>query len=75
MTVKSINSLLSNKRSLQAIIILPALGILAVTGCSSIQGTADQQQATHRVTTYMEQGQKNPPAVDSDPDPGYEWFY
>lgn len=74
-TVKSINSLLSNKWSLQAIIILPALGILAVTGCSSIQGTADQQQTTHRVTTYMEQRQKNPPAVDSDPDPGYEWFY
>jgi hypothetical protein len=75
MTVKSINSLLTNKRSLQAIIILPALGILTVTGCSSIQGTADQQQTTHRVTTYMEQSQKNPPAVDSDPDPGYEWFY
>jgi hypothetical protein len=74
-TVESITSLLSNKRYVQAIIILPALGILAVTGCSSIQGAADQQQTTHRVTTYMEQRQENPPAADSDPDPGYEWFY
>jgi hypothetical protein len=55
--------------------ILPALGILAVTGCSSIQGTADQQQNTHRVTTYMEQNQEHQQAADSDPDPGYEWFY
>jgi hypothetical protein len=55
--------------------ILPALGILAVTGCSNIQGTADQQQTTHRMATYMEQSQENPQAADSDPDPGYEWFY
>jgi hypothetical protein len=65
----------TNKRYVQAIMILPVLGMLAVTGCSSIQGTADQQQTTHRVTTYMEQSQQNPPAADSDPDPGYEWFY
>jgi len=65
----------TNKRYVQGIIILPALGILAVTGCSSIQGTADQQQTTHRVTSYMEQRQENSPAADSDPDPGYEWFY
>jgi hypothetical protein len=74
-TVKSIKSLFSNKCYVQAIIILPALGILAVTGCSSIQGTADQLQTTHRGATYMEQRQENPPAADSDPDPGYEWFY
>jgi len=65
----------TNKRYVQAIMILPVLGMLAVTGCSSIQGTADQQQTTRRVTTYMEQRQANPPAADSDPDPGYEWFY
>jgi hypothetical protein len=65
----------TNKRYVQAITILPVLGMLAVTGCSSIQGTADQQQTTRRVTTYMEQRQENPPAADSDPDPGYEWFY
>jgi hypothetical protein len=74
-TVKSIKSLFSNKSYVQAIMILPALGILAVTGCSSIQGTADQQQTTHRVATYMEQSQENAQAADSDPDPGYEWFY
>jgi hypothetical protein len=74
-TVKSIKSLFSNKCYVQAIMILPVLGMLAVTGCSSIQGTVDQQQATRRVTTYMEQRQENLPVADSDPDPGYEWFY
>ena len=74
-TVKFIKSLFSNKRYVQAIIILPVLGILAVTGCSSIQGTADRQQTTRRMAAYMEQMQENPPAADSDPDPGYEWFY
>jgi hypothetical protein len=65
----------TNKRYVQAIMMSPVLGMLAVTGCSSIQGTADQQRTTRRVTTYMEQRQENPPAADSDPDPGYEWFY
>ena len=74
-TVKSIKSLFSNKCYVQAIMILPVLGILAVTGCSSIEGTADKQQSTHRGATYMEQSQENPQAADSDPDPGYEWFY
>ena len=65
----------TNKRYVQAIMILPVLGMPAVTGCSSIQGTAEQQQTKHRVATYMEQSQENQQAADSDPDPGYEWFY
>ena len=56
--------------------ILPVLGILAFTGCSSIGGTADRQQVTtNPVAAYLEQKQEQAQPADSDPDPGYEWFY
>lgn len=68
--------LLNAKHYLQAAMILPVLGILAFTGCSSVGGTADRQQATtNRVATYLEQKQEQAQPADSDPDPGYEWFY
>jgi hypothetical protein len=66
----------NNKYYLQAAMILPVLGIVAITGCSSIDGTAERQQVTtNRRTSYLEQSQEKPQPADFDPDPGYEWFY
>ena len=49
--------------------ILPVIGILAFTGCSSIDGTAERQQATtNRMGTYLEQKQEQLQPADSDPD-------
>jgi len=66
----------NNKYYLQAAMILPVLGIVAITGCSNIDGTAERQQVTtNRTTSYLEQSQEKPQPADFDPDPGYEWFY
>ena len=53
---------------------LPGLGILAVTGCSSIQAQLTNSKPHAGVATYMEQSQENPPAADSDPDQGTNGF-
>lgn len=55
--------------------ILPVIGILAFTGCSSIGGTAERQQATtDRVSTYLEQKQQQLQPADSDSGPGYQFM-
>jgi hypothetical protein len=67
--------LLNNKYYLQAAMILPVIGILAFTGCSSIDGTVERQQATtNRVGTYLEHKQEQLQPADSDPDPGYKFM-
>jgi hypothetical protein len=64
-----------NKYYLQAAMALPVLGILAFTGCSSIDGTAGTPQpTTGRVTSYLEQSQEKSQA-DNWPREPYEWFY
>jgi hypothetical protein len=65
-----------DRKYLQATLILPVLGLLLVTGCSSIQGTSENQKLTnHRVATYTAEGQEQAQPADPDPDPTYEWFY
>jgi hypothetical protein len=66
--------LLNNKYYLQAAMILPVIGILAFTGCSSIDGTAERQQATTNRGTYLEQKHQQLQPADSDPGPGYEFM-
>jgi hypothetical protein len=70
-------SVLLNKKSyLRIALLVPALGLLAFTGCASIDGTAQGQWPTdNRVGTYMEQSQQMVQPVDSDLGPGYDWFY
>jgi len=56
---------------------LPIFGLLAFTGCASIDGTAGHQPViTNQAAVYLEPGQQrtvNPD--DQEPDPTYEWFY
>ena len=68
----------AKRHSVQAALVLPIAGLLAFTGCSSIEGTADSRPAiNHRVSTYMQTNQEEPaaPVDNGDEDPGYEWFY
>jgi hypothetical protein len=67
----------AKKYSLQTALILPVAGLVAFTGCSSIEGTADSRPAMNtRVSTYMQANQEPAATPDnSDEDPGYEWFY
>ena len=76
-----INSRFNKKHFLQALIIVPLLGIVTFTGCSHIDGTADRQRLTKNgmlakdgVVVYSEWKQEKP-QTDSNPDPGYKWFY
>jgi hypothetical protein len=72
----AIKSLLNNKHCLHAMMIAPVLGILASTGCSHLDGTAEKQPLTKNgVAVYSEWKQEKLQSTDSNPDPGYEWFY
>lgn len=72
----SIKSRTNNKSCLLPIIIAPALAILAFTGCSHIDGTVQKQPLTkNKVAVYSEWSEAQTQGADSDPDPGYEWFY
>jgi hypothetical protein len=68
----------AKKHSLQTALVLPVACLVAFTGCSSIEGTANGRPAVnHRVATYMQTNQEEPatPVDNADEDPGYEWFY
>jgi hypothetical protein len=67
----------AKKYSLQPALVLPVACLVAFTGCSSIEGTADSRPAINsKVSTYMQETQEPAATVDnSDEDPGYEWFY
>jgi hypothetical protein len=68
--------LLNHKSYLRAASILPMLGLLALTGCASLSGTAENQNPPrNRVATYAEQSREQVQPADSDPGPDYEWFY
>ncbi|MBV8213266.1 MAG: hypothetical protein JOZ08_08580 [Verrucomicrobia bacterium] len=72
----AIKLLLNTKRCLYATMIVPIIGIAAFTGCSHIDGTAGNQPLMkNRVVMYSEQSQEKPEPSDSNPDPGYKWFY
>ena len=65
------------KHSLKTALVLPVACLVAFTGCSSIEGTADSRPAINsKVSTYMQETQEPAATADnSDEDPGYEWFY
>ena len=67
----------AKKYSLQPALVLPVAYLVAFTGCSSIEGTADSRPAINsKVSTYMQETQEPTATADnSDEDPGYEWFY
>jgi hypothetical protein len=67
----------AKKYSLQPALVLPVACLVAFTGCSSIEGTADSRPAINsKVSTYMQETHEPPTTADnSDEDPGYEWFY
>jgi hypothetical protein len=67
----------AKKYSLQPALFLPVACLVAFTGCSSIEGTADSRPAINsKVSTYMQETQEPAATADnSDEDPGYEWFY
>ena len=80
LAVRSVKNLITfvKKHSAQTALVLPIACLVAITGCSSIEGTADRRPAiNHRVSTYMQTNQKQPatPVDNADQDPGYEWFY
>ena len=71
------SKLISQPKYLQAIVILPIIGLLAFSGCANLEGSAGHPTATTKqAAAYLEQRQEttlNP--ADQDPDPTYEWFY
>jgi hypothetical protein len=72
----SIKTLLNNKHGLQAMMIVPVLGIMVLSGCSHVDGTAERQAQTQNgVAVYSEWKQPKLQPADSNPDPGYKWFY
>jgi hypothetical protein len=71
-------TLINAKYCLRALSVSSAIWLLALTGCSSIDGTAENHTVTtNLVTSDTEHGQEkhtpdNPPV---SPDPDYNWFY
>jgi hypothetical protein len=71
-------TLISAKYCLRALSVSSAIWLLALTGCSSIDGTAENHGvATSLVTSDTERGQEQskPDTQPVGPDPGYSWFY
>jgi hypothetical protein len=69
-----VKSLLNNEHWLHSMLAVPVLSILAFTGCSSLDGTAEKQPK-NGVAVYSEWQHENPRPADSDPAPAYQWFY
>jgi len=71
------SKLISKTHYLRTIVILPIIGLVALTGCANLDGTAGHRTVTtNQAAAYLEQRQErtvNP--VDQDPEPTYEWFY
>ena len=68
----------AKKNSLRAALILPLAGLVALAGCSSVDGTTANQTVTkNSVAAFMEQTPEKTATTpaDTDEDPGYEWFY
>jgi len=70
--------MIAKKNSLRVALLLPLAGLVAFSGCSSIDGTTANQSVTkNRVAAFMEQTPEKTASTpaDTDEDPGYEWFY
>jgi|HubBroStandDraft_3_1064219.scaffolds.fasta_scaffold830109_1 hypothetical protein len=69
-------SLVSAKYCEQALSISSVICLLLFTGCSSIDGTAENHRATaNLVTSHFGPGTEEPEQQPVGPDPSYEWFY
>ena len=56
-------------------LLLPAMALLALTGCSTLSGTVPGNQPTKTTQAYLEQSSSLPDDINGDDDPDYEWFY
>jgi hypothetical protein len=52
-------------------LLLPAIALLALTGCSTLSGN----QPAKTTQAYLEQSSNLPEDINGDDDPDYEWFY
>jgi hypothetical protein len=71
-------TMLAKKYAVQTTLVLPMACLVALTGCSSVEGTAGSRSTLNtRVSTYVQANQEKEPTPvdDADVDPGYEWFY
>jgi hypothetical protein len=55
--------------------LLPAMALLALTGCSTLSGTVPGNQSAKTTQAYLEQNSSLPDDINGDDDPDYEWFY
>jgi hypothetical protein len=59
----------------EKVLLLPAMILLALTGCSALSGTSAGNQPVKNTQSYLEQSSNLPADIDGDDDPDYEWFY
>jgi len=66
--------LISKTQYLRTILMMPIMGLLALTGCANLGGTAaNQMGTTKQAAAYLEQVQdRTVNSADQDPDPTYE---
>ena len=68
-------SLVSAPYCQRALSVLSVICVVLFSGCSSIDGTAGNHQATaNLVTSHVEQAQEEP-ENQAVPELSYEWFY
>jgi hypothetical protein len=60
-----------NRYRLGTAMLLPAMALLALTGCSTLPGN----QSAKTTQAYLEQSSSLPDDINGDDDPDYEWFY
>ena len=56
-------------------LLLPAMALLALTGCSTLSGSLPGSQSAKTTQAYLEQSSNLPDDINGDDDPDYEWFY
>ena len=64
-----------NRYRLGTAMLLPAMALLALTGCSTLSGTVPGNQPAKTTQAYLEQSSSLPDDINGDDDPDYEWFY
>ena len=64
-----------NRCRLGTAMLLPAMALLALTGCSTLSGTVPGNQSAKTTQAYLEQNSSLPDDINGDDDPDYEWFY
>jgi hypothetical protein len=66
------NGIAGDKRNhLGTALLLPAMALLALTGCTTLSGN----QPAKTTQAYLEQSSNLPEDINGDDDPDYEWFY